>query len=123
MNFPSLAVMGIVIAASGACGTAWAEDAAALFVKNCQACHTIDKAGAARQGPPLWGVIGRRAGTVDGFKYSEGLKSSGIVWTPERLDEWIASPKKLVRDTFMNYRQTDPAIRKTIIDYMVSKKG
>jgi cytochrome c len=100
-----------------------AEDAAQLFVKNCQTCHTINKGGAARQGPPLWGVIGRKAGGVEGFRYSDGLKASGIVWTPEKLDEWLAFPRKLVRDTIMTYRQSDPAIRKAIIEYMAAHEG
>ena len=123
MNLPALAVMGTAIAVSGMPAPAQAEDAAALFVKNCQTCHTIEKGGVARQGPPLWGVIGRKAGTVDGFKYSDGLRASGIVWTPEKLDEWITFPKKLIRDTFMTYRQTDPDIRKAIVDYVAAKKG
>src|SRR5262245_34619186 len=123
MNRPCLAVMGTVIATGVMSAPAPAEDAGALFVKNCQTCHTIDKGGVARQGPPLWGVIGRKAGTVQGFNYSDGLKASGIVWTPEKLDEWLAFPKKLVRDTFMTYRQTDPAIRKAIIAYVAAQKG
>jgi cytochrome c len=59
---------------------------------------------------------------IAGFTISEGLKASGIVWTPEMLDAWLAFPRKLVRDTFMNYRQGDPAIRKAIIEYMAAQK-
>jgi cytochrome c len=99
-----------------------AEDGAALFVKNCQTCHVAAKDGGVRTGPPLWGVMGRKAGSIEGFAYSPGLKASGIVWTRETLDQWLTFPKKMVRDTFMLYRQNDPQIRKTIIDYLARQK-
>ena len=102
--------------------TAAAEDGAELFVKNCQTCHTIEKGAEVRARSRLWGVIGRKAGTVDGFNYSAGSSHSGIVWTPETLDQWLAFPKKMVRDTFMTYRQTKPEIRKAIIDYIATQK-
>ena len=72
--------------------------------------------------PPLWGVMGRKAGSIDGFNYSAGLKASGIVWTAGTLDQWITFPKKMVRDTMMLYRQNDPKIRKAIIDYIATQK-
>ncbi len=71
---------GTILMIAGAAAAA-AEDGAALFVKNCQTCHIIAKDGPVRTGPPLRGVIGRKAGTVEGFSYSAGLKASGIIWT------------------------------------------
>src|SRR5262245_5263150 len=73
---------------------AGAEDGLELFKRNCQTCHSIEKNALPRQGPTLSGVIGRKAGTVEGFKYSDGLKVAGWVWTAEKLDEWITFPKK-----------------------------
>jgi hypothetical protein len=70
----------------------------------------------------LMNVVGRKAGTVEGFRYSDGLKAAGWIWTPEKIDEWITFPKKMIRDTFMNYRQSDPAIRKAIIAYLATQK-
>jgi cytochrome c len=99
-----------------------AEDGAALFVKNCQTCHIVAKEGGVRTGPPLRGVVGRKAGSIEGFNYSPGLKASGIIWTPEMLDQWLTFPKKLVRDTMMLYRQNNPEIRKAIIDYLATQK-
>ena len=101
---------------------AWADDGAELFKKNCQTCHSIEKNAPARQGPTLYNVVGRKAGTVEGFKYSEGLKAAGWIWTPEKIDEWITFPKKMIRDTFMSYRQSDPDIRKAIIAYLATQK-
>ena len=103
-------------------GAACAEDGAQLFVKNCQTCHSIEKGARARQGPPLYGVVGRKAGSVEGFKYSPRLKAAGWVWTAEKIDAWISFPKKMIRDTFMVYRQNDPAIRKAIVDFVAAQK-
>ena len=112
-----LLFMVLMMAAS-----AEASDGAALYKKNCQTCHAIEKNGAARQGPPLFGIIGRKAGSIDGFKYSNGLKTAGWEWTPEKLDAWIAFPKKMIRDTYMVYRQNDPDIRKAIVAYIAEQK-
>jgi cytochrome c len=63
--------------------------------ENCRACHTID--GAANEvGPGLRGVFGRRAGEREDFRYSPALKRSGITWTPQTMDEFVADPQKMV---------------------------
>lgn len=112
---------GFALMIAGAAHAA-AEDGAALFVKNCQTCHIIARDGPLRTGPPLRGVLGRKAGSVQGFNYSAGLKASGITWTKETLDQWLAFPKKMVRDTTMLYRQNNPDIRKAIIDFVAAQK-
>ncbi len=113
---------GVLLAIAVVPPTARAADGIELFGKNCRTCHSIEKGGPSRQGPPLYGVIGRRAGTVEGFKYSDGLKAAAWVWTPEKMDEWITFSKKMIRDTSMNYRQPDPEIRKAIIAYIATQK-
>jgi len=62
----------------------------------CQACHTIDAAGRTLVGPPLFGVFGRTAGTVPGYRYSQALKKSGIVWTDDTLDKYLAATQDFV---------------------------
>ena len=115
-----LAAIGFALLAAP--GGAVAVDSAALFVKNCQTCHIIEKDGPLRPGPTLHGIIDRPAGSIEGFKYSAGLKSAGWAWTPEKLDAWISFPKKMVRDTTMVYRQNDPEIRKAIVTYLAEQK-
>lgn len=117
----TLMMSGLALICASAASAA-AEDGAALFVKNCQTCHVIAKDGGVRTGPPLWNVIGRKAGSIEGYSYSPGLKASGIVWSAETLDQWLTFPKKMVRDTIMVYRQNDPEIRKAIIDYIATQK-
>ncbi len=121
MNRLGVMMSALALTIAGAAPLA-AEDGAQLFVKNCQTCHVIAKDGGVRTGPPLWGVMGRKAGSIEGFNYSAGLKTSGIVWTAETLDQWITFPKKMVQGTTMLYRQTRPEIRKAIIDYIATQK-
>ena len=101
-----------------------ADDAGVkLFKNHCGTCHSIDPASPPRQGPNLHGVLQRKAGTLDGYKYSAGLKSTGWQWTPEQLDLWLTDPKALVPDTLMSvYKQKDPEKRKLIIEFLQSTK-
>jgi cytochrome c len=102
---------------------AMAEDAAGakLFKNHCGACHSIDPASPPRQGPNLSGVLQRKAGTLENYKYSPGLKAAGWQWTPEQLDLWLINPKDLVADTFMSvYKQKDPDKRKLVIEYLIA---
>ncbi|HHI88442.1 MAG TPA: cytochrome c family protein, partial [Hellea balneolensis] len=62
----------------------------------CRACHTIDASEKNRVGPHLHGVFGRKAGSVADFNYSKAMKSSDIVWNEDTLDQYLASPKKMI---------------------------
>jgi len=75
-----------------------AEAGKAAFAK-CGICHQIGPNAEALVGPPLTGVVGRKAGSVAGFAYSPGMKKlgdDGYVWTEEHIDSWIANPKALL---------------------------
>ena len=61
----------------------------------CRTCHVTDP-GVNRMGPSLAGIIGRKAGTVDGFNYSPAMAESEITWTPEKLYEFLENPRRLV---------------------------
>ena len=83
----------------GMAGTAFAQssgdDPELAFNGHCRECHAFDK-GDNRIGPTLYGVVGRKAGTVPGFGYSESLKDSGITWNEKNLDQWITNPNSVV---------------------------
>ena len=71
--------------------------------KACQACHSFDKGGANKVGPPLWGVVGRKVASIDGFTYSEAMKAKGGNWGFDELYKFLASPKGVIPGTKMGF--------------------
>jgi cytochrome c len=115
-----IAALALVIALAAGYALADPLPGEALFVKNCGTCHVISATPEQRQGPNLYGVIGRPAGKLPGFTYSKALAHAKFTWTAEKIDAWITDPGKLVPGAVMMYRQADPSIRATIIDYLKS---
>jgi len=74
-----------------------------LFNQQCKACHTVDKDGARTVGPNLHGLVGRKAGSTEGFSSSDAMKASGIVWDDKTLVEYLKDPKGRVPGTKMVY--------------------
>ena len=70
--------------------------------RQCQACHVID-AEQNRVGPHLVGIIGRPAGAVEGFKYSDAMANSGIVWDETTIAEYLANPRSYVEGNRMAF--------------------
>lgn len=91
-----------------------------LFVTNCSACHEQDRA---KVGPPLGGIVGRVAGSVAGYPYSTALAHSGIVWSKQTLDAWLAGPQKDVPGALMPVSVPDAATRRDIIAYLATLGG
>ena len=72
-----------------------------IFNQQCRACHTLDKGGASTAGPNLHAVFGRKAGTAEGFAFSEAMVKSGIVWDDTTMAEYNRDPKGKVAGTKM----------------------
>jgi cytochrome c len=85
------------------------------FEKRCTGCHALDHE---KSGPRLAGVVGRKAGTVPGFPYSDALKKSGVVWNESVLAKWLTDPEAVIPDTDMAFRLNDPAERSAIIAFL-----
>jgi len=76
-------------------GPVYAQDIAdgQKSFNKCRACHTVGENAKNGVGPLLNGIFGRKAGTVDGFKYSDANKNSGIVWDEKNFATYIKDPK------------------------------
>jgi cytochrome c len=87
----------------------------AVFEKRCTGCHAMD---ADREGPRLRGVFGRKAGSVEGFTYSAGLKTSGITWNDATLERWLSDPDLVVKDNNMSIAVPKAEERRDLIAYL-----
>jgi len=70
--------------------------------KDCAACHRLD-AGANEVGPSLHGLFARKAGELADFRYSPAMKRSGVTWTAETLDKYLADPQGFIPANRMPY--------------------
>jgi cytochrome c len=94
-----VAVVAFFVATASAADAADVEHGKELF-KACTACHN-DQPGAL--GPSLHGVVGRKAATLDNFRYSGPMLRANLVWTPENLHDYIADPQAKVKGNRMPY--------------------
>ena len=89
------------------------------WAKACGACHNFEKGAAAKVGPPLYGVVGRKVASIEGFSYSDALKAKGGVWTFDDINKFITNPKAYVAGTKMGYAgEESPEKRADIVDYL-----
>ena len=97
----SLLIAGALALASQ---SALAQDAGKgeKVYKKCKACHALE-AGKNKVGPSLAGIFGRKAGSVEGFKYSKAMTESGIVWDEKTIGEFLTKPKDVVPKTRMAF--------------------
>ncbi|MEO5336544.1 MAG: c-type cytochrome [Magnetospirillum sp. WYHS-4] len=116
-------------------GSAFAGDAAngEKVFKKCLACHSIDKDGKNKVGPKLFGVMGRAAGTVEGFKYGAGVSGAAAkigAWDAAKVDEYLADPtaylKKVSGDanakSNMAFKLPDAKERGDVAAYLATQK-
>lgn len=96
------------------------EAARQQFLTSCGTCHAVEKDAPLRQGPNLLGVIGRKSGKLDGFKYSDALAKSEFTWDEATLDRWIEDTQVVVPGNVMSYRQANSDKRQLVIAYLRS---
>jgi cytochrome c len=88
--------------------------------QECAACHRLE-AGANEVGPNLHGVFMRKAGELADFRYSPAMKRSGIAWTPETVEQYIADPQALIPANRMPYSgMANASDRADLIAYLVT---
>ena len=111
----------MVAAMPVAASAADAEAGKTVFNK-CKACHQIGEGAKNAVGPHLDGVIGRKAGTAEGFNYSDALKNSGITWDEANFKAYIEDPKKKIpgnKMVFMGLK--NPEDRDNLFEYLKSQ--
>jgi cytochrome c len=93
------AAAGILIALPAQAGDAKAGE---KVFRKCKSCHYVDQE-KNKTGPHLVNIIGRAAGSVDGFKYSKAMKDSGLTWDEATLAEFLKKPKDYLKGTKMAF--------------------
>jgi len=99
MRVALVAAVGLVVST----GAALAQDVAAgeTSFRKCAPCHSIGPDATNKVGPVLNGLDGRKAGSIEGFNYSDANKGSGITWSEAVFKEYIKDPKAKVPGTKM----------------------
>jgi cytochrome c len=101
-------MLRVLIAAAALCAAAapaMAADPAAgeKAFAVCKACHKVGEGAKNGVGPTLNGIVGRPAGSAEGYKYSDAMKSSGITWDETSLAEYLKNPKAKVEGNKMAF--------------------
>jgi len=108
---------------------AQAQDVAAgkaAFDASCSLCHDASPQKQMFQGPPLFGVVGRKIGIVAGFNYTGALKNAGAkgqVWTRAALDRFLTDPQRAMPGTAMPVNVSDAKTRGNLVAYLSSLGG
>lgn len=96
------------------------QDPGARAFQRCAACHSL-RADPRSPAPALGGVVGRRAGTVDGFAYSDAMRAAGrreLVWDEATLERYLADPEAVVPGTSMPFQGGGAAERAAVIAWL-----
>ncbi len=123
MKHKNFLVWAVIGAISFGDPSAQAADPAAggtVFKQQCSACHS-PAAGKNLVGPSLFGVVGRKSGSIEGFHYSTANKAAEITWDEVKLDTYLTSPKAVVPGTTMTYAGLkDAGKRADLIAYLAT---
>ena len=132
--------LGIALGLTFALGAPMVASSSALadgekLFKRCAACHSLEE-GKKKVGPSLFGIVGRKAGTVDGYKYSDINKQAseaGLVWTKENLVAYLEDPQKFLvayveaagmepkKKTKMSFKLRKEDQRVGVVDYLAAQ--
>ena len=122
---PRLAAVMISLAFAGLGTEAQGADPAAgktVFNSVCSICHSVQP-GKNMVGPSLFGIVGRKTGSVPGFHYSPANQNANLTWDQATLDKYLQSPRTVIPGTLMTYGGLkDDAKRADLIAYLATLK-
>ena len=115
---PHLLVVAALAALAAPYARAEGDPAAGklLYATRCAACHSLEYNGV---GPTHKGLIGRRAGTAQGYTYSNALKNSSVVWEEATLSRWLTDPDKFIPGQKMFVSVPGAKERADIVAYLL----
>ena len=125
-GWPARCVLPAIVAGACLFGTATAraeERGEAVFKRSCAMCHSLDP-GRNKVGPSLAGIVGRPAGSAPRYPYSGANLASGIVWTEDKLDDYLADPQRMVPGTAMMFPGVrSPDDRQALIKFLAENSA
>lgn len=122
-------LMGSIAVAMPAMAQTRAENltlGTAIYNRDCALCHDNSEHMLNDNGPALFGVVGRRVASVDGYDYSPALQAANAKhdrWTYSRLDKFLTNPTLMYPGTSMPMNFDDPRMRKAILTYLKTLKS
>ncbi|MEG8232353.1 cytochrome c family protein [Pseudomonas orientalis] len=115
----ALLTLALMLTTGQAAAAGDAEAGGKLFAKTCGGCHSIGEGARGGFGPQLNGIIDRPAGTTADYQYSDAMKTSGVIWTRDKLAAYIEDPKSVVKGTRMIFWGiSDPEKIENILAYL-----
>jgi len=91
-----------------------------IYDARCSACHSLD---VNRVGPMHLGVLGRKAGSVKSYRYSDALNKSKVVWSHDTLTAWLTNPEALIPGQRMGYSMDNTQDRENVVAYLATLKA
>ncbi len=121
----TIKAMGVIAGAALLATQAYAADAknGATVFQRCAICHADTKGAPAKIGPNLFGIVGRKAGTMPDFSYSAAMKSAGFAWTADKLTAYVEHPQVVVPGNRMAFAGlTSPKDAADLVAYLSTLK-
>jgi cytochrome c len=123
VGFGALLIAAGLLAASSASAAGDPAKGKGVFAAQCSVCHSNARNGPVILGPPLFGVVGRKAASVNGFSYSSAMKAAGFAWTPDHLRAYLPAPQQYLPGVRMTYPGLkNPPQLEDLIAYLGSLK-